>query len=59
MIILIIIRMTAAYRFSDADRMQTKKPCMISIHAGPYMAGTVHFIYFRCAYICISMAGRL
>ena len=23
-----------------------KKPCMISIHAGPYTAGTVYFIYF-------------
>lgn len=41
-----IIMMAATYRLSDADRMQTKKPCMISIHAGPYMAGTVYFIYF-------------
>ena len=58
MIILIIIRMTAAYRFSDADRMQTKKPCMISIHAGPYMAGTVHFIYFSLD-VLISVSAWL
>lgn len=52
MIILIIIRMTAAYRFPDAD----KKPCMISIHAGPYMAGTVYFIYFRCTYLDVLIS---
>lgn len=54
--ILIIIIRTAGYRFPDADRMQTKKPCMISIHAGPYMAGTVYFIYFRCAYLDVLIS---
>lgn len=33
-----------------------KKPCMISIHAGPYMAGTVYFIYFRCAYLDVLIS---